>query len=163
MELLFIDWGTIVQTTIITLVSGGLGSLATFFLFLRQRTKKENSDVVDKDASAATNMLDFTDKYQDFTVKMIDNYQKAISDKDEALNRCNETILQNQKKLMELEQIIQNHGTKIRNISLSLIGEQRKKQYAEQNICLVKDCNLRQPSMGTFKTEDVIDEKNINI
>lgn len=130
------DWGNILTTIFTTLIVSG-GSIFVFFKFLKQRTKKENSDVVDKDASAALNMLDFVDKFQDFTEKQSNTYQK---------------------KLIELELKVDEHSKKIKYLTLLLVGEQRKKQYAEKNICLVEDCKLRKPDKGTYKTDDAINK-----
>ncbi|WP_019539788.1 hypothetical protein [Proteiniphilum acetatigenes] len=130
------DWGNIITTIITTLIISG-GSIFVFFKFLKQRTQKENSDVVDKDASAAKNMLEFADKFQDFAERQTNTYQK---------------------KLIELEIKVDEHSKKIKHLTLLLVGEQRKKQYAEKHICLVEDCNLRQPDKGTYKTDDAINK-----
>lgn len=127
------EWNTILTTLITTVIASG-GSIFIFFIFFKQRMKKENSDVVDKDASAAKNMLEFADKFQDFAEKQSSSYQK---------------------KLIELEIKVDEHSKKIKYLTTLLIGEQRKKGYAEKNICLVEDCSLRQPDRGTYKTENV--------
>ena len=141
-----IDWGTLLTSLISTIILGG-GTIFTFFLFLKQRKKKEDSEVINSDASAAANMLDFTDKLQDFSTKMVINYQEALDKKEEV-------ILEHQKKLIELEAKVEEHSKKIKNLTLNLVGEHRRKIYAEKFICLNENCGIRQPKIGTFKTEE---------
>lgn len=138
-----IEWGTILTTLLTTIIVGG-GTVITFILFFQQRKKKENSDVVDKDASAALNMLEFTTNYYNFTERIVKDYQETISKKDAI-------ILENQSKLIQLESTVQEHSKKIKNLTNILLGEQRRRSYAETNICLTDGCVLRKPEKGTFK------------
>lgn len=138
-----IEWGTILTTLLTTIIVGG-GTIITFVLFFQQRKKKENSDVVDKDASAASNMLEFATNYYNFTERIVKDYQDTINKKDEL-------ILENQRKLLQLEITVEEHSKKIKNLTNLLLGEQRRRSYAEKHICLINDCMLRKPEKGTFK------------
>ena len=153
-----IEWGTILTTLLTTIIVGG-GAIITFVLFFQQRKKKENSDVVDKDASAASNMLEFTTNYYNFTERIVEDYQNTINKKDEL-------ILENQRKLIKLEVTVEEHSKKIKNLTNMLLGEQRRRSYAENHICLTNGCILRKPEKGTFKAliEDDQSEttKNVN-
>lgn len=122
--------------------------MITFLIFFRQRKKKEDSDVIDKDASAAKNMLDFTNNLQVFTKDMIDKYQEAI--------------IYNRDKILELTVMVEAHNDKIENIKRILGNEYGRRRYAESNICFVTDCKLRVPNLGTFKSEeDEVDLKEL--
>lgn len=96
-------------------------------------------------------MLNFTKEYQKFAAEMFQNFQDVISKKDEV-------ILENKRKLCDLEEKINEHTKKIKHITQILSFEQTKRKYAEKNICLVKDCELRVPKRGQFKTEDFYEE-----
>ena len=154
---MIVEWGTIVTTLLTTVIIGG-GTIITFLLFFKQRKKKENSDVVDKDASAASNMLEFTTNYYNFTERIVKDYQDTINKKDEL-------ILENQKKLIQLEITVEEHSKKIKNLTDMLLGEQRRRTYAEKHICLTSDCVLRRPEKGTFKVnvEDDQSETTENV
>ena len=152
-----IEWGTILTTLLTTIIVGG-GTIVTFVLFFQQRKKKENSDVVDKDASAASNMLEFTTNYHNFTERIVKDYQDTISKKDAI-------ILENQTKLIKLEATVEEHSKKIKHLTNMLFGEQRRRSYAESNICLNNECGLRVPEEGTFKAliEDDQSETTENV
>ena len=147
---MFIDWGSLITTVVTTIVVSG-GSISLFFIFFKQRKKKEDSDVVEKDASAALNMLEFANNYHDFTERLVKSYQEAIDRKDEI-------ILNNQSKLVEVETILNQHSKKIEQLNRMIRLEQQRKLYAEQHICLLTECKDRRPALGTFKTVN----ENIN-
>lgn len=96
-------------------------------------------------------MLEFTTNYYNFTERIVKDYRDTISKKDEVL-------LENKRRLCDLEEKINDHTKKIKHITQILSFEQTKRKYAEKNICLVKDCELRVPKRGQFKTEDFYEE-----
>jgi len=104
-------------------------------------------------------MLEFTTNYYNFTERIVKDYQETISKKDEI-------ILENQRKLIHLEFTVGEHSRKIKNLSNLLLGEQRRRSFAEKQICLTNGCILRKPEKGTFKApiedDPILSTENVN-
>lgn len=141
------DWISLLTTAITTIIASG-GAVITFFLFFKERKKKEKHEVISTDASAAQNMLDFTDKYQNFIKDIVDKYQNAIKDNREEIDKLRSQVLEHTDKINEIKKVLNN--------------EYGRRRYAEKNICLVRDCKLRVPELDSFKSEeDDIDLKEL--
>ena len=136
------DWGTIL-TSVITALIMGAGSIFIFFIFFKQRKKKEDIDVIDKDASVAKNMLGFTTDYQNFVKQMSEKYQSDIKENKEEVASLRVEVTELNSNLKQLKTILND--------------EYIRRKYAENNLCLVTDCKLRVPELGAFKSDNNID------
>lgn len=158
---MIIDWTTIIIGVIGISLGASGATLATFIFFPKHTKKKEDSDVIKQDASAAKEMLELNQSLSNFYGSIIDGLQdtitkqhEIIANKDAHFQRLQIEMEENKKKIHLLSFTQSEHERKIKGITDTLKQEIGKKQYAEENICLDKKCEIRKPKLGTYKTEN---------
>ena len=118
---------------------GGIVGGGTFMHY-RARAKQEKN-------TAKSGEFEILQKQIEFQGILITNFQTDALSKDDR-------IMKLEKEKEEIKFLQGTHDRKLSGIQKLLKKEVGLKKYAEGNICLNLDCNLRKPALGEFHTED---------
>lgn len=137
---------------IIGVLLGGtsLVGVIGFFVFFKQRTAKENLSVKEKDTQVSTLGLEVAAKAEEALLGKYDRIEVL----EKVIQESNELIHQQAQKLRETDYIVKQHERKIIGMDKAIKRQVNRKRYAERLLCTVKECTLRTPPLGTFKSED---------
>ena len=123
-------------TGVVGIVSGG--AIAGFYL--RKQTRGEaTAGVVKESMEALRSALETLTSQQEvfaITIKSKDDEIALLKDRIKELNL---RVAENERRVAGMQRTIDN--------------EIRLRKEAEGNICLVSDCELRKPRLGTYKNE----------
>lgn len=138
------------------------GSVVGVILFYRENKKKANaeakqamSSAAKEDASAAKELLEVLNGTKDFMEEM-NKYSKETASQLLSIVKEKDTALKDaQKKDTENSYKIANCERQIKGLQKVVETEIAARKNAEANICLVEDCMLRKPPLGTYKKEAI--------
>lgn len=129
------SWELII-TGIFGIISGG--TLTS--LYLRKQTKgSATAGVVKESMEALKSALETLTSQQDVFAVTIKSKDDEIVTLKEQIKELNLRVAENERKVAGMQRTIDN--------------EIRLRKTAESNICLVNDCKLRKPELGTYKKE----------
>ncbi|BEG98097.1 hypothetical protein [Bacteroides sedimenti] len=144
------DWGYII-TTLSGLVLG-TGGLATFLYFKENKSKAE-SEALKEDASAGLEMLNLMRETTAFFNTTIEGLRLSNSQKDTAISDLTIRLDSLEKSNKQLTYSTTSQQRQIKGLTAVVKKLVGSKDYAERHLCLVKDCTLRKPELGTYRTE----------
>ena len=132
---MMIDWGMIISA-VLGLVGGGT---LTGFMLRKQTEGSATAGVVKESMDALKSALETLTSQQEvfaITVKSKDDEIATLKDQVKELNL---RVAENERKVAGMQRTIDN--------------EIRLRKDAEGSICLVSDCELRKPRLGTYNKE----------
>lgn len=134
------DWG-LIFSALIGFVTGSGGS----WLF-RIRADKMSSKT-----DAMTKMMVLITDQQDRFNKIISDKDDMIQQQRGLINEYKTALDDANQKIKHFEYKVTENERKIQGMQKAISAEIKERKYAEENICLVEDCELRRPAKGTFK------------
>ncbi len=140
-----IDWTAIIIAIIGLFTVGGAG----VFFFYRANKGAATADAIQKAADAMNKMLEGVDNQQGF-------FNKIIDQKNDMIDKLNEIISSNEERIANNNRLISEQSYHLATHARQLKGLQReieKKVKAERLICFNEDCEIREPKLGTYKTD----------
>ena len=140
-----IDWTAIIIAIIGIIGAGGVG----IFLFYRANKGAATADAIQKAADAMQKMLENVGSQQDV-------FNKIIEQKNEMIDRLNDIISANEESIAQNKRLISEQSYHLATHARQLKGLQReieKKVQAERLICFNESCEIREPKIGTYKTD----------
>lgn len=140
-----IDWTTIIIAVLGLFTVGGAG----VFFFYRANKGAATADAIQKAADAMQKMLENVGNQQDV-------FNKIIDQKNEMIDRLSGIISENEESIAENKRLIAEQSYHLATHARQLKGLQReieKKVKAERLICFNEDCEIREPKLGTYKTD----------
>lgn len=140
-----IDWTTIIIAIIGLSTVGG----ASIFFFYRANKGAATADAIQKAADAMNKMLEGVDNQQGFFNKIIDQKNDMIDQLNGIISANEESISQNKRLISEQNYHIATHARQLKGLQREI----EKKAKAERLICFNEDCEIREPKLGTYKTD----------
>jgi septal ring factor EnvC (AmiA/AmiB activator) len=95
--------------------------------------------------------------------QIIDKLQEELQERTKVTLDLEKSAHQNSLKLVEHENTITKLGRDVSKLQKTVDAELRRRRYAEQMICLRKDCDIRIPAIGTYVPPIETDEKDEDI
>ena len=117
-------------------VIGGIGGIGTI-LYWRQNKGSATAGVVKESMDALKSALETLTSQQEVFAITIKSKDDEIVTLKEQIKELNLRVAENERKVAGMQRTIEN--------------EIRLRKEAEGNICLVNDCELRKPALGTYK------------
>ena len=117
-------------------VIGGIGGIGTI-LYWRQNKGSATAGVVKESMDALKSALETLTSQQEVFAITIKSKDDEIVSLKEQLKELNLRVAENERKVAGMQRTIDN--------------EIRLRKEAEGNICLVSDCQMRKPKLGTYK------------
>ena len=132
---MMIDWGMIISA-VLGLVGGGT---LTGFMLRKQTEGSATAGVVKESMDALKSALEtLTSQQEVFAITIKSKDDEIVTLKDQ-VKELNLRVAENERKVAGMQRTIDN--------------EIRLRKDAEGSICLVADCELRKPRLGTYKNE----------
>ena len=143
------------------IIFGGAGLLGTIggFIYLRPRLRKEDSEADKAKHDAKMADLAVSEK----AYQIIDKLQEELQERTNLTLELEKSAHKNSLTLNEHEQTIAKLGRDVNKLQRTVDAELRRRRYAEQMICLRKDCDIRIPAIGTYVPPIETDEKDEDI
>ncbi len=133
------DWSAFFNVALSLITFGAVGNIV--FHKYRKKSEKmkpqqEGVDIADKAMAYAGEAMDEVGKWHE---KVNELYEKSGEMKRE---------------ISELKYMMEEQDRKIAGVQDTLKRQIGRKKFAEQHICTVLDCDLRQPPLGVFTSDD---------
>jgi len=153
---------------IISILSGGTLIGVITAIYYRQESKllkkaevksaeagveESKADALSKYGIAMETLISNIDKQQEIFRKHIEEKDLIIEQQKVLIERYIDTIREAEKKIKELEYKIAGNDRKIAGMQRTIDNEFKERRMAEDNICFIKDCKIREPEIGTYKKE----------
>ena len=148
------DW---ISTVIGALGGGGISAILLF----KQNKSSATADAIDKLLANIAKQTDAFDKVLKSKDIMIEQLNDVINQKSLLAEGYEKEIYKLKKESSEFSFNIATMTRQIKGLqeqmnkaSHKLKEYEERTKYAESNICLVPDCDLRRPNIGTFKPKE---------
>jgi len=153
---------------IIAILTGGTFTGALTAIYFRRENKQlkkaevqtvevgveeSKADALSKYGTAMQTLISNIDDQQKIFKKHIEEKDLIIEQQKILIERYIETLKEAEKKIKELEYKISDYDRKITGMQRAIDNEFKERRTAENNICFVKDCKIREPKIGTYKKE----------
>ena len=99
-------------------------------------------------------LLDNFEKQQVTFGEALDGKDLIIKQQQELLDRYKETLEDANQKMRGLKYKVAEYERKLAGMQRIIDSEIKDRKMAENNICFVNECKLRQPKLGTYKKEN---------
>lgn len=142
-----IDWMSIISTVSGAVVGGGIGWL----VFFRQSKTGATADAISKSGEAMEKILENIRQQQEVFNAMIAQKDGVIKQQGDLINEYREALDNANQKIKDFEYIIKNNTRKIEGMQKIIDNEMLNRKTAENDICFIKDCTMREPKRGTYK------------
>lgn len=144
-----IDWGMIISAL------GGVlgGSTLTGFALRKQTKGAATADAIDKYNKTFSAILDNIIKHQETFSAQIADRDKSISDRDSIIEQNKEIMYGLRSQISELKYKVAENERKMKGMQNIIDGEFKKRSFAENNICLRENCDIRIPEKGAYKKD----------
>ena len=126
----------IIITGIFGLISGGT---VTGLLLRKQTEGSATAGVVRESMDALKSSLETLTSQQEVFAEVVKSKDNEIVALKEQIKELNLRVAENERKVAGMQRAIDN--------------EIKERRNAESNICLVPECQLRKPKLGTYKNE----------
>lgn len=136
-------------TAVVSSVTAAGGMQA--FRYVKENKQKMKSEVIKEDATAGSEMLGLLRETSGFFKELVTGLKESIKEKDETIKLFEERFKGYEESQSKQEKRIKNLTVVVKKVLLN-------KDYAEGHLCKVRDCALREPALGTYKTENPIIE-----
>lgn len=144
------DWTIVYSILGAALTGGGL----SWLFKIREDKASSKTDVITKAADAMAKLLDNFEKQQVTFGEALDGKDLIIKQQQELLDRYKETLEDANQKMRGLEYKVAEYERKLAGMQRIIDSEIKDRKMAENNICFVNECKLRQPKLGTYKKEN---------
>jgi len=135
------DWNLLISG-VIGLVAGG--SVSWVFK-LREDKAGSEADALDKYSEAMTKILANITFQQETFNAIIADQRKSIEERDRIIEENKTVIAEMKTQIQDLKLKVAENERKLQELQKTINDEFRKRSIAEQNMCTVEGCELRQP------------------
>lgn len=135
------DWSGIIST-LVGLIAG-IGGVGTI-IYYRQNKVGATADAIQK-------LLVVVDSQQETFNKAIEFKDTIIDLKNKQAAEHENELAAQKREIADCRFNIANQARQIKGLTNKIAEFERRTAFAERNICLVEDCELREPLLGTFK------------
>lgn len=150
-----LNLNTVMETTItiISIIASSLFAGTTIFQFFSLRSMKKKLKAEANKASAEADQEEAkVDGLNLENIRTLLNLQgeqlTASEQRNVALSRINDEM---RAKMEGYDEDLADMKDQIRQMKEKLSQTLNRAEYAEENLCLDKECDIRQPKLGTFK------------
>lgn len=146
-----IDIGNIISGIIGAIGGGGI----SWIFFIRENKAGSEADAVDKSAVALKKVLDLFEQQQEVNNRIIKDKDDIIAQQSSLIEEYKRSLDEYKQQQKEFQYKLSEAERKITGMQKMIDIEIKERKFAEENICLVEDCELRKPKRGTYKKETV--------
>ena len=143
------NWEIIISAVVGMLTGGGV----SWLFKIKEDKAGSKADVVDSSTDAMNKMMELIGSQQDRFNKIIDGKDKLIEQQQGLIDGYKTALEEANQKLKNLEFKVSENDRKISGMQKTIDNEIKERKMAESNICLVPECQLRKPKLGTYKNE----------
>ena len=143
------DWNLLISGVIGLIAGGGV----SWLFKLKEDKASSQADVVDSSTEAMNKMMELIGSQQDRFNKIIEGKDKLIEQQQGLIDGYKSALEEANQKLKGLEFKVGENDRKITGMQKTIDNEIKERKMAESNICLVPECQLRKPKLGTYKNE----------
>lgn len=145
------DWGVTISMLIGAIVSG---SGVSWIFIMRENKFKSKGDALTVGQDAMTKMLENIKQQQETFNGIIETKDKLIEQQRGLIEGYKTMLEEANQKMRALEYKVSENERKVAGMQKIIDNEVKLRRIAEDNICFVNDCDLRQPKLGTYKSEN---------
>lgn len=142
-------WEVIISALAGLLTGGGV----SWLFKIKEDKAGSKADVVDSSTDAMNKMMELIGSQQDRFNKIIEGKDKMIEQQQGLIDGYKTALDEANQKLKTLEFKVGENDRKISGMQKTIDNEIKERKIAESNICLVSECQLRKPRLGTYKKE----------
>ena len=143
------NWELIISALAGLLTGGGV----SWLFKLKEDKAGSQADAIDKAADAMKKLLENAEQQQTTFNAIIDGKDKLIEQQQGLIDGYKSALEEANLKLKSLEYKFGENDRKITGMQKTIENEIKERKFAEDNICLSIDCQLRKPKLGTYRKE----------
>ena len=128
---------------LIGLLLGGTSIVSVIgaIIYFKPRMKTENLSAKDKDIEVSKNAM-----------ALVVTLEERLNAKAEMITRLEGIANENNAKIRDQGWLIQQHERRLTGMQKAINSEIAKKKYAERLICFNDKCPIREPELGSYKS-----------
>lgn len=135
------DWNLLISGVIGLVAGGG----ASWLFKLKEDKAVSEADALDKYSEVMTKLLQNTTFQQETFNTIIADQRKSIEERDLIIEENKMVMSEMKAQIQDLKLKVAENERKLQGMQKTINDEFRKRSIAEQNMCTVEGCELRQP------------------